>query len=237
MFYINKNITKFDKIIFYRCLINPIFQYWRCLFFINMNIFRQLKLEIALAIPASSEIKILTNNSAGRGLKLKRWRRTKPLECVRYDPLESGTWHFWVVEGLQSGMISYYSGYGYCIRGSDSPNFPTRPANYWPRRFIHVSISPEKRAKWINNSVSVVGHRLWSWATIENINTLPNKHSTPALCWINDGPPPSTLVQHWSNRVQSLVFAVWIYVETMLVYHLQLWPKIGPNWWRIVFVV
>ena len=38
------------------------------LFFIDANIFRHLKLEIALAIPALNEEKIEPNNSAGYGL-------------------------------------------------------------------------------------------------------------------------------------------------------------------------
>ena len=38
-------------------------------FFINSNIFRHLKLEIALAIPASNDEKYNWNNSAGQGLK------------------------------------------------------------------------------------------------------------------------------------------------------------------------
>ena len=37
-------------------------------FFINKNIFRHLKLEIAIAIPASNEWKIVRNNSAGQEL-------------------------------------------------------------------------------------------------------------------------------------------------------------------------
>ena len=40
------------------------------LFFMNGNIFRQLKLEIVLAIPASNEWKIETNTSAAQGLML-----------------------------------------------------------------------------------------------------------------------------------------------------------------------
>ena len=38
-------------------------------FFMNRNIFRHLKLEIALAIPASNDEKYNWNNSAGRGLR------------------------------------------------------------------------------------------------------------------------------------------------------------------------
>ena len=43
------------KIIIGRCLAKPILQYWRCLLFSNINIFRHLKLEIASAIPASND--------------------------------------------------------------------------------------------------------------------------------------------------------------------------------------
>ena len=46
------------------------FQFGRCLFFINRNVFRHLKLDIALAIPALNELKILWKNSAGQGLKI-----------------------------------------------------------------------------------------------------------------------------------------------------------------------
>ena len=38
-------------------------------FFINSNIFRHLKLEIALAIPASNDEKYTWNNSTGQGLR------------------------------------------------------------------------------------------------------------------------------------------------------------------------
>ena len=54
---INKNITEFDKIVFGRCVVNPIIQYWTCLFFTNINIFHHLKLEIALAIPDQNDDK------------------------------------------------------------------------------------------------------------------------------------------------------------------------------------
>ena len=49
------NATKIDKISSSRCSANQIFQFGRCLFFIDRNIFRHLKLEIALAIPALNE--------------------------------------------------------------------------------------------------------------------------------------------------------------------------------------
>ena len=191
---------------------------------------------------------------SGTRVKIEATKKDKAtrIEFVRYEPLGSGTWHFWVVEGLQSGMISYYAGYGYCITGSDSPNFPTRPANYWPRRFIHVSISPEKKAKWINNSVSVVGHRLWSWATIENMNTLPNKHNTLALFWTNAvfdsgstlfrlrskacvcclnlcwnivGIPSATLAQNWSKLVMYCVCCVVIWWVRPIVWFGLTWIR------------
>ena len=45
-------------------LVYPIMRYWRNLLFISIKVFRHLKLEIALAIPASNEGKIETHNSA-----------------------------------------------------------------------------------------------------------------------------------------------------------------------------
>ena len=42
-----------DKVDCYGCLVNQIIQYGTQLFVINRNIFRYLKMEIALAIPAS----------------------------------------------------------------------------------------------------------------------------------------------------------------------------------------
>ena len=51
------NINKLDER-FDRCLVNRILQHWKRLFFININSFSHLKLEIALAIPASNEWKI-----------------------------------------------------------------------------------------------------------------------------------------------------------------------------------
>ena len=47
----------FDKIVFNGCFVDPIIYFQTSLFFINSNIFRHLKLEIALAIPASNEEK------------------------------------------------------------------------------------------------------------------------------------------------------------------------------------
>ena len=38
-------------------------------FFMHRNLFRHLKLEIAVAIPALNEWKIIWNNSAGQGLR------------------------------------------------------------------------------------------------------------------------------------------------------------------------
>ena len=43
-------------------------QFTRCIFLEHIYIFRHLKLEIALAIPASYDEKYFWNNSAGQGL-------------------------------------------------------------------------------------------------------------------------------------------------------------------------
>ena len=43
------------------------------LFFINKHIFNNLKLKLALAIPALNEWKIETINSAGQGLNTRQW--------------------------------------------------------------------------------------------------------------------------------------------------------------------
>ena len=53
---------EFDKISVGRCLVNPIIIYWKCLFFMKMKIFNNLKQEIVLAIPASNEWKIETSS-------------------------------------------------------------------------------------------------------------------------------------------------------------------------------
>ena len=101
MFQINRNINKFDKIIFDRCLFDPIFQYWRCLFFTNMNIFRHLKLEIALAIPASNEWKTQTNNSAGQGLTRQScWQHKAPQKNLYVDILVQQTILVFILIGL-----------------------------------------------------------------------------------------------------------------------------------------
>ena len=63
----NIKITKFDKIVFGGCVGNPIIQYLRCLFFININIFCHLKLEIATAIPVSNERKKKQTTQQHRG--------------------------------------------------------------------------------------------------------------------------------------------------------------------------
>ena len=72
------NATKIDKIFSGRRSANQIFQFGRCLFFINRNVFRHLKLEIALAIPAINEWKIIWNNySAGQALTLILFKQAK----------------------------------------------------------------------------------------------------------------------------------------------------------------
>ena len=69
VFYINRNITTFDKIVFGKCFFNPIIYYWRCLFLIKIDTFHHFMLEIALAIPTLKERKMGSNNSAAQGLK------------------------------------------------------------------------------------------------------------------------------------------------------------------------
>ena len=46
-----------DNIVCGRCSVRQITQIRRCIFFLNINIFRHLKLEIVLAIPASYDEK------------------------------------------------------------------------------------------------------------------------------------------------------------------------------------
>ena len=58
-----------DNIVGGRCSVSLITQLRRCIFLKNKNIFCYLKLEIALAIPASNDEKYNSNNSAGHGLK------------------------------------------------------------------------------------------------------------------------------------------------------------------------
>ena len=57
MFRSIKISLNFDKIVFNRRFVDPIIYFLTCLFFINSNIFRHLKLEIALAIPGSNDEK------------------------------------------------------------------------------------------------------------------------------------------------------------------------------------
>ena len=57
-----------DNIVGGRCSVRLITQLRRCIFSKNKNSFRHLKLEIALAIPASNDEEYNSNNSAGQGL-------------------------------------------------------------------------------------------------------------------------------------------------------------------------
>ena len=59
-----------DNIVGGGCSLSLITQLKRCIFSKNKNIFRHLKLEIALAIPASNDEKYNLNNSAGQGLNV-----------------------------------------------------------------------------------------------------------------------------------------------------------------------
>ena len=52
-----------------KCSVSRITQFRTCIFSKTIYIFRHLKLEIALAIPASNDKEYNSNNSAGQGLK------------------------------------------------------------------------------------------------------------------------------------------------------------------------
>ena len=67
-----------DNTVCGRCSVSKITQFRRCIFSKNIYIFRHLKLEIALAIPALNDEKYNWNNSAGQGLIFDLhliWRR------------------------------------------------------------------------------------------------------------------------------------------------------------------
>ena len=57
----NNMLLKIENIVCGRRSISQIIQFKRCIFKKNINIFRHLKLEIALAIPASNDEKYNTN--------------------------------------------------------------------------------------------------------------------------------------------------------------------------------
>ena len=57
-----------DNTVCGRCSVSKITQFRRCIFSKNIYSFCHLKLEIALAIPASNDEKYNWNNSAGQGL-------------------------------------------------------------------------------------------------------------------------------------------------------------------------
>ena len=57
-----------DNIVGSRCSVSLITQLKRCIFSKKQNIFRHLKLEIALGIPASNDEKYNSNNSVGQRL-------------------------------------------------------------------------------------------------------------------------------------------------------------------------
>ena len=50
-------VTTMENIVYNRCSVNKIIQFGGCIFSKNIYIFRHLKLEIALAIPASNDEK------------------------------------------------------------------------------------------------------------------------------------------------------------------------------------
>ena len=77
----NIDIIKFEEIVS-DSKVHQIIKYWRCLFFININIFRHLKLEIALAIPASNDEKYRSKQfSSARVNRQKCFSSVKAGNC------------------------------------------------------------------------------------------------------------------------------------------------------------
>ena len=74
-----------DNTVCGRCSVSKITQSRTCIFSKNIYIFRNLKLEIALAIPASNDEKYNLNNSAGQGLKLNHVVILHDLDNKRKD--------------------------------------------------------------------------------------------------------------------------------------------------------
>ena len=60
---------KMDNMVCGRRPVSQLIQFKICLFKKNINLFRHLKLEIALAIPAANDEKYNIANSAGQGLR------------------------------------------------------------------------------------------------------------------------------------------------------------------------
>ena len=73
---------KMDNIVCGGRSISQITQFKRCLFKKNIYIFCQLKVEIALTIPASNDEKYNITNSAGQGL-------THHFASLKYDLISS----------------------------------------------------------------------------------------------------------------------------------------------------
>ena len=77
-----------DNIVVGRCSVSLTTQLRRCLFSKNKNIFRHLKLEIALAIPASNDEKYNSNNSAGQGLSYEYYYWCKQMYNFLFSMLK-----------------------------------------------------------------------------------------------------------------------------------------------------
>ena len=78
-----------DNIVGGKCSVSLITQLRRCIFSKNKNIFRHLKLEIAIAIPASNDEKYNSNNSARQGLTLCLLITTTVVFSLFYQPIKS----------------------------------------------------------------------------------------------------------------------------------------------------
>ena len=100
-FYINRNITKFDKTVLSsrRCLENPIIQHWRYLSFINVNTFCHRKLENEWGFrPPSCTYRLMTLPSR------HRFRNSSP-GVLRPSTLpfgHRGSPQYWIFTSVQS---------------------------------------------------------------------------------------------------------------------------------------
>ena len=100
------------------CSVSQITHFRRCIFSKNIYIYHHLKLEIALAIPASNDEKYNWNNSAGQGLMLdqrhRRWALAQRLlftgishVCCREQPKGSScSYWYWFCRAVDLTLYS-----------------------------------------------------------------------------------------------------------------------------------
>ena len=91
-----------DNIVGGRCSVSLITQLRRCIFSKNKNIFRHIKLEIALAIPAANEEQYNSNNSAGQGLSMFYVLIRLLFHLIDFISL------YWSIDLLKTGMLNIF---------------------------------------------------------------------------------------------------------------------------------